>query len=118
MIQKLHRTAKGKVIDMNKLANQNELEIAVSNAKINARGDELGAGGNIIRYIDPINDIPHAGLVAQHQPAPRVQPKPVVQETKQPKITPKIDTQPALVQPVSVATESSDNKSNNQKGKL
>lgn len=116
MTQRLHRTAKGKVIDMNKLVNQNELEIAVSNAKINARGDELGAGGNIIRYVDTINDIPHSGIIAQHQPAPTAPEKPVVRETK-PKFTPKVDTQPALLQPASVFTELSDNKPTNQKGK-
>lgn len=49
MAQNFHRTARGKLIDMNKLMNEHELEVAVSNVRINARGDELGPGGNIIR---------------------------------------------------------------------
>ena len=36
-------------LDMNKLINQNELTVAVGNVKVNARGDELGPGGRIIR---------------------------------------------------------------------
>ena len=34
---------------MEKLRNQNELTLAVGNARVNARGDELGPGGKIIR---------------------------------------------------------------------
>lgn len=43
------RTMQGKEIDMAKLAAQNELTVAVGNVKVNARGDELGPGGKIIR---------------------------------------------------------------------
>lgn len=39
----------GKEIDMEKLAIQNETLPAVGNAKVNARGDELGPGGQIVR---------------------------------------------------------------------
>jgi hypothetical protein len=44
-----HRSMQGKEIDMHKLVMQNEMTVAVGNAKVNARGDELGAGGKIIR---------------------------------------------------------------------
>lgn len=44
-----YRTMQGKMIDMDKLASQNEQTPAVSNAKVNARGDILGAGGKIIK---------------------------------------------------------------------
>lgn len=44
-----HRTMQGKEIDMAKLASMNELMPAVGNMKVNARGDELGPGGQIIR---------------------------------------------------------------------
>lgn len=47
--RQIYRTMQGKEVDMNKLINQNELTVAVGNAKVNARGDELGAGGKIIR---------------------------------------------------------------------
>lgn len=46
---KTYRTMQGKEIDMEKLATANELTPAVGNAKVNARGDELGPGGKIIR---------------------------------------------------------------------
>ena len=39
----------GKTVDMDLLRQKNELTPAVGNAKVNARGDELGPGGKIIR---------------------------------------------------------------------
>lgn len=44
-----YRSMQGKEVDMHKLAMQNEMTIAIGNAKVNARGDELGPGGKIIR---------------------------------------------------------------------
>ena len=49
MSQKIHRTAQGKMIDFGHLEAANENVIAVGNMKVNARGDELGPGGKIIR---------------------------------------------------------------------
>ena len=53
----VYKTAKGRPIDMGKLMGQNELLPAVGNAKVNARGDKLGANGKIVqkreeRYAD------------------------------------------------------------------
>jgi hypothetical protein len=48
-LKKAYRSALGKEVDLEKLRNQNELTLAVGNAKVNARGDELGPGGKIIR---------------------------------------------------------------------
>ena len=39
----------GKVIDLEKLSAKHELTPAIGNARVNARGDELGPGGKIIR---------------------------------------------------------------------
>lgn len=39
----------GKTVDMDLLRQRNELTPAVGNARVNARGDELGAGGQIIK---------------------------------------------------------------------
>ena len=47
--RKTYRTMQGKSIDMDLLRQRNELTPAVGNARVNARGDELGAGGKIIR---------------------------------------------------------------------
>jgi hypothetical protein len=44
-----HRTMRGKLIDMDILRKKNELTPAIGNARVNARGDELGPGGKIIR---------------------------------------------------------------------
>ena len=47
--RKTYKTMQGKAVDMDLLRKRNELEIAVGNAKVNARGDELGAGGKIVK---------------------------------------------------------------------
>lgn len=46
---KVYTSVRGKEVDMEKLSLRNETEIAVGNAKMNARGDEIGAGGKIVR---------------------------------------------------------------------
>jgi hypothetical protein len=43
-----YKTAQGKTIDIDKLRLLNEKTIAVGNMKVNARGDQLGQGGQII----------------------------------------------------------------------
>jgi len=47
--QKVYRTMQGKQIDMDMLRKRNEMTPAVGNARVNARGDELGPGGQIVR---------------------------------------------------------------------
>jgi hypothetical protein len=49
MAKKIYRTMLGKEVDMDALLLKNETIRAVSNIKINARGDELGPNGQIIR---------------------------------------------------------------------
>ena len=46
---KTYRTAQGKSIDLEKLKLQHELVQAVGNMRVNARGDQLGAGGEIVQ---------------------------------------------------------------------
>ena len=43
-----YRTAAGKTIDIDNLRLVNEKTIAVGNMKVNARGDSLGRGGQVI----------------------------------------------------------------------
>jgi len=50
----MHRTMQGKMIDMEKLMSQNELMPAIGNVRVNARGDELGAGGKIVKKREDI----------------------------------------------------------------
>ena len=48
-LRKQYRTMQGKIVDLEKLVAKNELVPAIGNARVNARGDELGPGGKIIR---------------------------------------------------------------------
>jgi hypothetical protein len=52
--QIVHRSMRGKVVDMDLLRKKNELVPAIGNAKVNARGDELGPGGKIKRKREDI----------------------------------------------------------------
>ena len=47
--QKVYTSMQGKKVDMDLLRKKNELTPAVGNARVNARGDELGPGGKIIK---------------------------------------------------------------------
>ena len=87
----MHKTYKGKSIDMGALRMSNEHAVALGNAQMNARGDVLGKGGKIVKtnedltneYVqkalkkpastdeefafDSFNDVPDA---EESQPAP------------------------------------------------
>ena len=52
--KKTYQTFQGKAIDMDTLRQRNELTPAVGNARVNARGDELGPGGKIIKKRDDV----------------------------------------------------------------
>lgn len=52
--RRIYRTMQGKIIDLEKLAAKNELAPAIGNMRVNARGDELGPGGKIIRKREDI----------------------------------------------------------------
>ena len=54
--RKVYTSAQGKLVDMEKLRNQNETSIAVGNARVNARGDEIGPGGKIVRKREDLQD--------------------------------------------------------------
>ena len=45
----VYRTSRGSMIDMDMIRLANESTIAVGNMKTNARGDELGPGGKIVK---------------------------------------------------------------------
>lgn len=44
-----YRTMRGREVDMDQLLEKNQSVPAVGNAKMNARGDEIGPGGKIVR---------------------------------------------------------------------
>ena len=51
---KIYRTAMGRRLDMDTLIARNEKVIAVGNRKVNARGDQLGPGGQIVKTRDQV----------------------------------------------------------------
>jgi len=51
---KVYKTMQGKEIDLDKLRTKNEMTLAVGNSRVNARGDEIGPGGKIIRKREEI----------------------------------------------------------------
>ena len=48
-MSRIYRSAQGRVVDMEKLRLANEETIAVGNMKVNARGDQLGPGGKVVK---------------------------------------------------------------------
>jgi hypothetical protein len=46
---KIHRSARGQAVDMDMIRLSNETTIAIGNQKVNARGDQLGPGGQIVK---------------------------------------------------------------------
>jgi len=75
--RKVYKSMQGKTIDMDLLRQRNELTPAVGNARVNARGDELGPGGQIIRkredvlkdYYEDSNKMPDVNPVKKSQSA-------------------------------------------------
>jgi hypothetical protein len=46
--KKMYRTMQGRMVDIEKLRSANESVQAVGNMKVNARGDVLGANGQVV----------------------------------------------------------------------
>lgn len=53
---KVHRTAQGRTLDVTKINLQNELVPAIGNMRVNARGDQLGPGGKIVKTREQMMD--------------------------------------------------------------
>lgn len=75
---------RGKSVDMDLLMKKNELTPAVGNAKVNARGDQLGPGGSIVKKREELvreyYDV--AGKVKQSSGAPQTAPVDDTEETE------------------------------------
>jgi|AntDeeMinimDraft_6_1070357.scaffolds.fasta_scaffold03172_2 hypothetical protein len=95
--RKTYRTAQGKQIDMDMLRKKNELTPAVGNAKVNARGDELGTGGKIVRrredivneYYKNTNFVPNESTPKKAAPSAATEEKTAKKTTSKKKITAK-----------------------------
>jgi len=98
-----YKTMQGRVIDMDRLRSQNELMPAVGNMKVNARGDEIGPGGKIIRTREQI-------MAQYYENNPNAAPDPdnvrIAEDTKQAASVPPMETLKVEDTPVSeVVTE-------------
>lgn len=98
---KMHKTMQGRLVDMEKLMNQNELMPAIGNIKVNARGDELGPGGKIIRKREEI-------VSEYYEKNPKAQPAPVKPKQERPSAKTATPVQPAPVAVQSVPRNSNE----------
>ena len=81
--RKQYKSMQGKSIDMDLLRQKNELTPAVGNVKLNARGDEVGAGGKIVRtreqvlqdYYDSNPGMPDEDMASRQQLAEEAEEK-------------------------------------------
>ena len=99
--KRMYKTMQGRMVDIEKLRAANESTQAVGNMNVNARGDVLGAGGQVVTpkakvmqkyYEQPkgvADDTP-----ARNKPAPAPQTKAVETKIVEPKkaATPKVAT--------------------------
>ena len=86
--KKMYRTMQGRMIDIEKLRASNESTPAVGNMKVNARGDILGAGGQVVTpketimrkyYEQPKGMVDDTPTKNKPTPAPTVEPVKTVQ---------------------------------------
>ena len=87
--KRMYRTMQGRMVDIEKLRAANESVQAVGNMNVNARGDVLGAGGQVVTpkeqiikkyYEQPkgmVSDTPSKG---EPMPAPKAEPVKTVQK--------------------------------------
>jgi hypothetical protein len=109
---KIYRTAQGRSLDMETIRLQNELVPALGNMRVNARGDQLGPGGKIIKTREmimdefykakpaPLENIPSQGPIPTRSAPSRRKSEPLVTSSKKTQ-----DFTPADVYPDEVATE-------------
>ena len=67
-----YTSVRGKEIDMEKLTLRHEKTPAVGNMKVNARGDELGNGGRIVRKREDVMKDYYEGH-PESKPTPKVE---------------------------------------------
>ena len=99
--KKMYRTMQGRMVDIEKLRAANESVQAVGNMKVNARGDVLGANGQVVTqkaevikkyYVQPKGKADEGMSIIKQTPSP--QPKAVETKAVEPKkvATPKVAT--------------------------
>jgi len=130
--KRMYRTMQGRMVDIEKLRAANETVQAVGNMNVNARGDVLGPGGQVVTkketvikkyYEQPRGMVDDTPARAKPAPAPRTPPKQTVQtmtpvtktEVKQrpapePVVAPKVEAEPTPVETFKPKTETTEKK--------
>lgn len=77
-----YKTMQGKELDLDKLRIKNELTLAVGNVPMNARGDELGPGGRVVRKREDVMTEYHqsANAVPSRPASPKPQAKAPIEQ--------------------------------------
>ena len=87
--KRMYRTMQGRMVDIEKLRAANESVQAVGNMNVNARGDVLGAGGQVVTpketiikkyYEQPKGMVSDAPIKGKPMPAPKAEPVKTVQK--------------------------------------
>lgn len=112
--QKTYTTMQGKQVDMDLLRKKNELTPAVGNARVNARGDELGPGGKIVRKREQvIKDYYKGSMPVAEEPVVSVsdvaEEAPVVQKAVKSKTTTRAQQKVEAAQPTESELKEFDN---------
>jgi hypothetical protein len=127
--KRMYRTMQGRMVDIEKLRAANETVQAVGNMNVNARGDRLGSGGQIVTpkekiikkyYEQPKGKVDDTPTKGKPMPAPKVETKKTVQkmtpvakktEPKQePRVAPKVEAEPTPVATFKPKTETTEKK--------
>lgn len=94
MAKKVYRSARGQLIDMDAVQHTNAEVIAVGNMSVNARGDELGPGGKVVKTRNEVMKAHYSKLhtmVPTASDAPLTPDVPEVVPTVLPEIPPEAD---------------------------
>jgi len=126
--KRMYRTMQGRMVDIEKLRAANESVQAVGNMNVNAKGDVLGAGGQVVTpkekiikkyYEQPKGRVDDTPTKGKPMPAPKTPPKKSVlkmtpvskSDTKQePVVAPKVEAKPTPVQTLKTKAESTEKK--------
>ena len=127
--KRMYRTMQGRMVDIEKLRTANESVQAVGNMNVNARGDVLGAGGQVLTpkeqiikkyYEQPKGMVSDTPIKGKPMPAPKAEPVKTVQKmtpvASKPAPTKTVAPQPKKVESKPVETFKPKTESNAKKG--
>ncbi len=127
--KRMYRTMQGRMVDIEKLRTANESVQAVGNMNVNARGDVLGAGGQVVTpketiikqyYEQPKGMVSDTPTKNKPMSAPKVEPIKTVQKmtpvASKPAPTKTVAPQPKKVEPKPVETFKPKTESTAKKG--